>query len=408
MKVAHLSTGISNSSAVTRLHKSMLNKGIDSYLITLRETNNIDRAIKYTSYTKFMKLKRSLNIILDKLILKIYKDKENLLYSLTSGYDISKIKELKDADIIHLHWISGSFIDLKSLKKLNKPIVYTCHDSLPFTGGCHVKYKCENYKTGCGNCRMLNSNKLKDISYYINKRKEDIYRDLDLAFICPSNWINKQLKESNVCNSKKSYVIGNTLDFDIFNIKSNNSFKELESNKIKVLFGAVDPKGVEYKGYSIIIEFIKKLKRDNKELLDKMQFVVFGTSDIEEIKNLGVNCTAIGEIKSQEKLANLYNDCDILLYPSLEDNLPNVVMESLACGLPVVAFNIGGISDLVKHKKNGYLAKEKDVKELLQGVNWIIDNKIDKEKIRESVFCDYNNDVIVEKHINLYKGLIIK
>lgn len=410
MKIVHISTGASESSAVTRLHNQFLKSGIESYIITYNGNTDINNTYIYNEKNIFKFMLRKIKVLVNIAKLSFYRNRENIIFSLSnSGYnieDLLNMNNINNADIIHIHWINGGFLNLDTLKNIKVPIVYTCHDSWAFTGGCHVKYNCERYKKNCGKCRILNSKKINDISKKEFFRKLKIYKNTKITFICPSNWMKNNLEASSLCKNNKIRVIGNTLDFNIFNIKGGN-INIFDSNKVHILFGAVDAKDTPYKGYNTIIRTLQLLKEEKKELFKSIKILIFGSDNCDELKDIGVDFTCLGKINSQEKLAELYSRCDLLLYPSTEDNLPNVIMESLACGTPVVAFNIGGISDMVEHKKNGYLVNEiGNIKDLIYGIEWIIKSNINPIQVRNSILNKYNSNIIVEKHIQLYRELI--
>ena len=118
------------------------------------------------------------------------------------------------------------------------------------------------------------------------------------------------------------------------------------------------------KGYEYIYRSIKKINQERNDI----HFIIFGelTSDLDNFANI----TNYGEINDEKGLRDIYNSSDIFLCPSLQDNLPLTVMESISCGTPVVSFNVGGISDLIKHKINGYLAKENSFDDFYNGIDF--------------------------------------
>ncbi|HKM01644.1 MAG TPA: glycosyltransferase [Sedimentibacter sp.] len=410
MKVVHLSTSVSKSSANTKLHYSLLNNGIDSSILTLEKCSDELKHTYNQKKTFHYKVENKLiNGIESKYLKYIYPERESLIYSSAYvGINILNNKLIKEADIIHMHWINGGFISigiLKKILKLNKPIVWTFHDSWPMTGGCHVRYGCNNFEEECGNCRMLASNKKKDFSYRILKRKKSI-ENLDRIFlIAPSTWMLSNIKKSSLFSKNKCACIPNTLDVNIY-----KSYDNKTEDKFVVLFGAMDAMSVPYKGFSYLLKSLEILTEAYPDMKNKMELHVFGSNKIgEEISNR-YTCKCWGVIKDEIELAQIYSQANVYVLPSLDDNLPGTVMESLACETPVVAFKTGGIPDMVEHKKNGYLAEYKNEKDLADGIAWVYENnnmsKDMGKRGRYKVVCEYSNLVIAKKHIEVYKRIL--
>ena len=164
-----------------------------------------------------------------------------------------------------------------------------------------------------------------------------------------------------------------------------------------------------HKGTYYLIEAIDLWIAAHLELKDKATLIVFGNRDSETAPSFKIDVIFLGTINDDDKLANAYAAADVFLTTSLEDNLPNTVMESLACGTPVVSFTTGGIPDMVKHQNNGYLAKYKDAQDFMAGINWVYHHP-EKEKLneqaRETVIKNFSEEVIAAKHISLYQNLL--
>lgn len=409
IKVVHLGTEISHSAAPLRIHKAVKEAGIDSCILTFRkgvENSDvivIEKNIKYKIWNK-------LRYYIEKIELEKY-SKENLPFSFGAmGIDLSRNENVRNADILHLHWINGQFLsynNMKDLAKLNKPIVWTFHDSWPMTGGCHIRYGCEGFKKNCGCCPELNSKNCKDITARIMSKKKRKYPTKNIVTVAPSKWMYYNINESSLFKRGHNVQIGNPLDLSIFSEKK----EDRKDNKIRILFGANGALGLEYKGYKYFAEAMDYLYRTQKDLSSKIEINIFGT-EIKKFPGLeNYECKAWGYIKSEEKMAELYQRIDIYVFPSLDDNLPGTVMEALACETPVVAFQIGGVPELVQHKKNGYIAKYKDYIDLANGIVWVMRNNSGNELGRNgrSEICQYFSfDEIGEKYKMLYEEIVKK
>jgi len=411
MKVVHVNTSDINGGAAIaahRLHKAFLKKNINSKMIVMQKKTD-EKEVVVAKNTKLEKhLFSNIRKLINKSFLLKYKNRKNSIFSSAKiGIDITNNKIIKEADIIHLHWIVGSYLSLNTLRKLlllNKRIIWTLHDSWAFTGGCHVRYGCNKYIDNCGNCPILKSKTEKDLSYNIFKKKENIYSEVkDVKIVTPSNWLNKCVRESNLLNNFKNYVIPNTLDENIFkNINKNQARKilNLNLNKKYICFGAINSTNTDYKGWEFLKKAIHNLEDYDCDYENKIEILVFGSSHSENIENLPFKVNFLGNFHDEVSLALVYNASDLFVAPSLEDNLPNTVLESLHCETPVVAFDIGGMSDMIVHKQNGFLAKFKDSRDLAKGIIWVMNNlnnvKIDKSK--------FNNDKIVNQILNIYSN----
>ena len=263
-----------------------------------------------------------------------------------TGEDISSNPLVKEADIIHLHWINQGFLSLNNIKKLvelNKPIVWTMHDMWPCTGICHHSRECEKFKGNCGSCFFLNS-KGKDLSSNVFGKKLSLYHTINITFVGCSQWLANRARQSRLLKNKDVLSIPNPLDINIFYKKERKSVRKvlgLPPNKKLLLLLTDRRKGIEY-----LITSLELLDRQDVEL------VVLGQVK-ENIRNMfSLPIHSIGYLSDELKIVDLYNAVDMFVTPSLEENLPNMIMESMACGTPCVGFRVGGIPEMIDHQVN--------------------------------------------------------
>ena len=426
IKVIHLATSISPSSACSRLNIAERNNDIDSKMIVGFCNSEMKYVEKYTYQTDifsriYRKINRIRKMILEKYVFGKYKIISNMPYTKDLyGMDILKnkqvYKEIKDSDIIHLHWICGfvSLKDIAYLSKAGKVIVWTFHDIWPLTGGCHCDYDCERYKASlCGKCPLLITDEEKDLSTIIMMKKYQILNKVNMTIIAPSNWMKNNTLENMIFKGKRVFVIPNTIDTNIFFPKeSDYIFNKIgyskNSNKIHILFSSYSI-NIEYKGYKYFLEMLSILRRNHFELSNRIVIHLLGKKP-HELEIIGEFENKLWDlIGNQENLAAVYSMADYLVYPSLCDNLPNTVMEALSCETPVVAFDIGGISDLIEHKVNGYLAKPRSSEDLLNGLLWLIannDSNILGKNGRNKVMKSFSEEVVAKQHYKLYEELL--
>lgn len=331
--------------------------------------------------------------------------KKNLYFSDLRSTRIHGALQKMDYDIVHLHWINNRFLDIDELAKIHNPIVWTLHDSWPFTGICHVPYDCKKYETHCGACPMLGSIAEDDYAHEIFYKKWKAYKDLDLHIVTPSKWLGNCAKKSALLGRFPVHIIPNCIDTELYQpIDKKEARKELglELNKRYLLFGAMQATVDKNKGFEQLLKALRMLNGDNMEL------IIYGTDENLESYAIPIPYRSMGYIRDDKKMALLYNAANITIVPSLSENLSNTIMESLSCGTPVVAFQIGGNSDMVDHKQNGYLAEERNSEDLAKGIEWCLENNINcalSQNARIKVMHNYTIDIVAEQYKRLYESL---
>lgn len=313
-------------------------------------------------------------------------------------------------DILHLHWINGRFIDIGELKYVGRPIVWTLHDSWPFCGVCHVFYDCDKYKTHCAECPMLGSVSEHDLAHRVFKSKRRAYMGTDLHIVAPSTWLASCAKNSALLGRFSVTVIPNCIDTLLFTPLPKHEacrFLDLESHKTYILYGAMQATADPNKGFD---ELCKALVLLNTEM-NNINLLVFGSDESYDNLHLPVPGRMIGFVADDQKMVNLYNAADIVVVPSLSENLSNTIMESLSCGTPVCCFDIGGNSDMVDHQKNGYLAREKDCRDLADGIKWCLENNKSDElgrAARQKVLDNFTPEKVSRQYFELYNEIMQK
>ena len=394
--------------AAYRLHKSLLSQGIDSQMLVQNKSSD-DFKVLVSHNSKIRKVINKFRPVLDGLPVRSYKNRTKTLFS-PSWFGLSnivnKINEI-NPDIVHLHWINGGMIKIEEIIRINAPIVWSLHDMWAFTGGCHYDEECKGYKESCGSCKVLGSNKEKDLSRKIFYRKEKAFsQKKDITIVGLSKWLNECSKNSTLLKDKKHVNLPNPIDTSIFKPFDKVKSRELWSlpqDKKLVLFGAMGATSDPRKGFTELSKAMQKLDMNDVEL------VVFGSSEPENPENLGFKTHYLGSLADDVSLVTLYSAVDVMLVPSLQENLSNAIMESLSCATPIVAFGIGGNSDMIEHKKNGYLAKAFDTSDLKDGIEWVLNNDNYNKlchNARKKILTEFNSMVVAKKYIELYIEVI--
>lgn len=408
MRILHLTTQDNGGAgrAAVRLHKALLDSNIDSQMIVQTKTTDLP-TIHTLTQTKADKFLSPFRMAIDQLPILLYKNKTKDIFSSTffpsNTKLLKKIKEI-NPDIIHLHWINSGFINIFDLQKINKPIIWSLHDANPYTGGCHVvESDCQFFKTYCHLCPFLQSNFKYDLSFLNFRRKQKAYKNLNLTINGLSQWIANNAKESTLFGKKQIINLPNTIDSNTFYPIQQHTARNLLQIKHKKYilgFGAISATQIYRKGYLQLKEALEKLPNKNDYLL-----VVFGSSQGEKIADM--ETCFLGHIYDDITLTLLYSAIDLFITPSLAENLSNTIMESLSCGTPVVAFDIGGNSDMITHKQNGYLAK--NTQELSEGIIWSLQNlHFLQQNARQTILQDFDYKVVAPKYIEQYRKMVEK
>ena len=285
--------------------------------------------------------------------------------------DLCNFPFLKDFDLVHLHWVA-EFLNPDSLQCMKgRPVVWTLHDMRPFTGGCHYAGECRKYRQNCGACPQLGSTDERDMSFQIWQKAMTIYRELDLHVVAPSQWLADEAKQSSLFSRFPVHVIKYTHELEIFRPLNKKLLREntgISPNETVLMFSAQNL-GNARKGTKYLIDCMEKLART--PLKDSLHILLLGNNPLEKFFNLGLKTSAFGHINNPEQMAAAYTIADAVLVPSLEDNSPNVVSEAAGCGTPVIAFAAGGIPEMIRHEKTGWLTPVGYVDGLVQGVFWL-------------------------------------
>lgn len=332
-----------------------------------------------------------------------------------TGVDITALRQFEEADIIHLHWVNQGMLSLDGIGKIlrsGKPVVWTMHDMWAGTGICHYARKCDRYQSVCHNCQYLSGNGSEhDLSYKTFMRKKKTLEGQHIHFVGCSKWITAQVSRSALLAGHSFTSIPNPIDTKLFS----PSFKErarkefnLPLDRKLLLFGSMKITD-ERKGLKYLIESCKVLADKHPEIAKRWDVVVFGTASEQLASLVPFKVHSLGYVSKPERLAQMYNAADVYVTPSLEDNLPNPIMESMACGTPCVGFDIGGIPEMIDHMTNGYVARYEDAADLADGLHWVLE-KCEYQRLRDcarkKVLDCYSESVVAAQYIVLYESLL--
>ncbi len=370
MKLLHLSHtdgGAGAGRAAYRIHQSMLKLGLSSNMLVAdkRTSDSSVMALRHSIFStarfcEWLEARRGRYMVAN----------PSLFFSpgSCSQFDLSEHPKLRNADIVNLYWVNGGFLSPESLARINKPLVWRLSDIWPFSGGCHYPGTCDGFQTACGNCPQLRKRGDNDHSHRLWSRKKTAWRILDLTVVAPSHWMAALARRSTLFGGYRVEVIPTGIDLDIYRPQSPISSRarwHLPQDRILIIFGAISPTGEVRKGYHLLRKALELIAPT--PLSHRMLAVVFGNDNSVQ-EELPIPGIWLGRIEDDHALASIYNCADVVVVPSLEDNLPNVALEAISCGAPVAAFDVGGMREIVEDGRNGRLAKAGDAEGLAHAI----------------------------------------
>ncbi len=389
-----------------RLHCDLCQRGIDSRMLVQYRKSEDERVLGPRSGVA--RLSALFRPYIDGLPLLCYRSRLSPPWSL-AWFPNNIHRDIKafKPDVVHIHNVGHGFLPLAAIKRLRWPIVWTMHDSWVFTGGCHLPGSCELYKVDCGSCPQLNARHEHDLSRWGWHRKSECWSRLDITFVAPSNWLAQKAKSSALLGSMSIEVIPNGIDTTRFMPMDQNAARtalELPLGSRILLFGASRFTRDSNKGFSLLCEALAVLSEGG--VRQNITLALFGDDNFCESTLHGITIRSFGSIISDERLRMLYCASDLFILPSLQENLPNTVLEAMACGIPCVAFAVGGVDDLIVHAENGYLVRPVDVRALAAGIHRLLNDEerrsIYGQLARRKIEKGFSLQVVTEKYLNLY------
>ena len=382
--------------ACRRLQGALQASGITANLLTSGDTGN--RWPFYAERLSFIPFERDKSV--------------RFSFSLANfGKDLSRHPLVRQADVLHLHWINQGFLSLRHIHQLaglGKPIVWTLHDMWAFTGGCHYSRGCEHFKNDCGNCPFLKNPAPNDLSHRVWRRKQALFPK-NIRFIACSEWLADVARSSGLLKDHAVTSIPNPIDTAVFKpmtVEERRNFRAergISPNAHVLLFAAMKV-GEERKGFRYLLEALQILKTQKPDF--QLEILVLGKAEPDALAALPYPVHALGLVQEQHKLVQAYGAADVFAIPSLEDNLPNTVMESLACGTPVAGFATGGIPEMAGHGQEGFIAPQGDSKALAEGIFEVLAGKTALEKYqaaaRKKVETHYSNAAVAKRYLEVY------
>jgi glycosyltransferase involved in cell wall biosynthesis len=414
MKILHISTYDASGGAARsayRVHQGLCRLGFDSYMLVLHKSTQDDRVWQYEP---------SRNLIA-RLYRRLRREIYARQYKPYAGSRRDDFQPFSDdrtdcavnvqafvfrPDVVNLYWIAG-FPDYRYFFQhipLNIPIVWRLSDMNPFTGGCHYAWDCDKWTGMCGACPELGSEREQDLSRSIWKRKRQAYDGRRIYIVSPSHWLAREVKRSTLLKNQPVTVIPNGLDASVFAPQDQvtaRAFFGLPQNRPIILAGANYLQD-ERKGFRYLAGALQQLP-DNKSAM----LIMLGEGTSAILDKLPVASKCMGYHQDDQVLARAYAAADFCVIPSVYENLPSMAVEAMACGIPVIGFQIGGLPEVVHHRETGLLARWKDTSDLAIQIQWLLVHPAERQRMgiaaRSRVEREHTLEVQARRFAELYQ-----
>ena len=399
--------------AAYRLTEALKNNGIKAKMLVRRKSTE-----QLTTVLVERSLANRLTMLWERLLEALHtRSRRNRIYVIDLGHagdDITALPEFRQADVIHLHWINDGMLSLSAIEKIiasGKPIVWTLHDMWPFTGICHYAHDCDHYTTHCHDCPQINSRKQRDISFRTFEHKAKLLQGVHIHFVACSHWLGNMASNSHLLQGQQISCIPNAININLFRPRGKKFAREasgLPTDKRLVLFSS-HTLSDERKGFHYLREALIRLVVEHPEWKEQLGLVLVGKDIAPEMYNdILIDVYPLGYIAEEKKMVDVYNAVDLYAIPSLQDNLPNTIVEAMACGVPCIGFNVGGIPEMIDHLHNGYIADYKNTSSLADGIHWLLTEGeyevLSREAARKAA-STYGENSVAMKYLAIYNRM---
>ncbi len=393
--------------ATLRLHQGLRRVGVDSRLL-VRFHDTAEAGVIDAGSRSWSRLRAKL----DRMPLAGYPRRIPGVFTPATVPDRlpARIRALAP-DIVHLHWVADGFMRLETVRRIDRPLVWTLHDSWAFTGGCHVPNECTRYRASCGACPALDSSDEEDLSRSVWSRKRAAWSGMPVTFVTPSRWLEGCVRSSALFGEARCVVIPNGLDLERFRPAERAEARarlNLPGDRRLILFGGVHTVIDPNKGMALMADALRRLPALAPRL--DADWVVFGTEAGEALPDVPCPVRVVGRVADEASLAALYAAADVFVVPSLQENLPNTVMEAMACGTPCVAFDAGGLPDLIEHQRSGWLALPHQAEDLARGIVWVLGDEERRRglgaRARQKTEQEFELTRVARRHVDLYREVM--
>lgn len=410
MRILNVSTyDTSGGAAIAayRLHRGLRAAGHDSRMLVARKFSDdwtVDGPVGNAA-----KACQLLKLPLSGLALKLQKSSAPgyRSISLFSSGTVQRAIDRDNAEVVNLHWINDEFVSIEAIGRIRKPLVWTLHDMWPMTGASHYTDMPQGVlsPSSGGDSRHM----LFDFDRWVWRRKQKAWCR-PIHIVTPSRWLADCARQSVLLRDQPVSVIPNPIDIRAWDVVDKvwaRSILGLPQDVPLVLFGAMGGTADPRKGFDLLEGALQRSSLRDQHF----ELVIFGQSEPRQRGNWGRPVHFMGRLGDEVSLRLLYGACDVMVIPSRQDNLPNTGVEAQACGLPVVAFDVGGLRDIVRHEETGFLACEDNCQDLARGIEWVLGMSEPRARAlsaacRSHALSTFSQDAVVRQYLNVYQQAV--
>lgn len=395
--------------ACYRLHRALLDLGAESRMLVLKRHQG-DATVTRVDAGPLTTPIHTADRLLRRLHLRRMADR---IWS-PGRFGIGSVQQhplVRDSDILGLYWVNGGFLSvagIERLLRLNKPVVWRLSDLWPLTGGCHHPGDCEKFKTACMRCPQLGSDNPRDLAARQWQRKRR-WPKADLTIVAPSKWLADLAAESALLQGARIEHITTGIDLGMFKPRPKDQVRHqlgLPQDRQLILFGANNAVANPRKGFSELVQALTILKGQDRQT--SFDLVLFGSAAPPALP-LDIALHDMGVIDDEDKKARLFAAADLFVTPSLEENLPNTVIEAMAAGTPTVAFDVGGTGELIGHGTTGYLATPGNSVDLARGLEALLSATASDgamgERAHHAITAAHDQRMVAGRYLDLFSEL---
>ena len=330
------------------------------------------------------------------------------------GADITQLQEFQEADIIHLHWVNQGMLSLKGIRKIldsGKPVVWTMHDIWPATAVCHLTLDCRRFEQQCCHCRLLpGGGSDHDLAAKVWRKKQKMLAGHQMTFVACSQWLAGEARKSGLLQGQRVESIPNPIDTHIYMPKDQQQARQrvgLPAEGRVILFASQRVTNLN-KGMNYLVEACQLIATQHPDQKDHITVAVLGGHAEEIVGQLPFRTCPLGYVNDEQRIVDVYNAADVFVLPSLSENLPNTIMEAMACGVPAVGFRVGGIPEEIDHQQNGYVAEYRSSEDLARGIWWTLfeaDHDAVRKACLQKVAHCYSQQSVANRYLEVYENI---
>ncbi|MDH3379974.1 MAG: glycosyltransferase [Gammaproteobacteria bacterium] len=392
-----------------RLHSAMVKEGIDSRMLVIKKRSMDPNVIELERPSRGVLLAWR---VLSRRLLRLQRSSNRVFHSLNIfPTGTHRVINRLGGDIVQFHWVGASMISISEIAKVRIPIVWKMPDMWAFSGAEHYMLPGdpERYQEGYTRRNRPAADAGVDINRLVWAYKRRCWKDSQFTITCPSKWMAKCASESKLFCDYEVINIPNPIDLEKYRPVPKNEARRvfgLSNDKRLILFGAVNATKDRRKGYQYLPATLRALSESFGP--DQCELVVFGSEGDDNTFLHGYKVNFLGNLSDENALVSAYGSADVVVFPAEMDNLPNVIKEATACGTPCVAFDVGGLPDMIRHRDSGFLAAPYKPLELAKGVRWVFSQPADALSRRVRRYAEelHNQSGRVADYLDLYREVL--